>query len=64
MTDIKATHEIHQRRLSRNVGVALTLVFLVAVVFGLTVVKVTRGDSLQAYDHSVRPEMAPAEDAQ
>ncbi len=64
MTEIKATHELHQRRLSRNVGVALTLVFLIAVVFGLTVVKVTRGDSLQAYDHVVRPEMVPLEDAQ
>ena len=64
MTEIKATHELHQRRLSRNVGVALTLVFLIAVVFGLTVVKVTRGDSLQAYDHAVRPEMVPLEDAQ
>ncbi len=64
MTEIKATHELHQRRLSRNVGVALTLVVLIAVVFGLTVVKVTRGDSLQAYDHVVRPEMVPLEDAQ
>ena len=64
MTEIKATHELHQRRLSRNVGVALTLVFLISVVFGLTVVKVTRGDSLQAYDHVVRPEMVPLENAQ
>ena len=37
-------HEIHQRRFSRNVGVGLTLVAFIAIVFGLTVVKVTRGD--------------------
>lgn len=59
--EIRATHEIHQRRLSRNLGVGLALLALVAVVFGLTVVKVERGDSLQGFDHVVRPEMMPAE---
>jgi hypothetical protein len=54
---LKATHELHRRRLSRNVGVGLTLVALVALVFGLTVVKVTRGDPMQGFDHQVRPEM-------
>ncbi len=64
MTDLKATHELHERRFSRNVGVALTLVAFIAVVFGLTVVKVTRGDSLQGFDHQVRPEMLPVENGQ
>ncbi len=59
--DIKATHDLHRRRLSRNVGVALTLVFFVAVMFGLTVVKVTSGDAMQGFDHTVRPELMPAE---
>ena len=59
--DLKATHDIHQRRLSRNVGVALTLVFFVAVVFGLTVVKVTSGEAVQGFDHTVRPELIPVE---
>ena len=58
---LKATHEIHTRRLSRNVGVALTLVFFVAVVFGLTVVKVTSGEAVQGFDHTVRPELVPVE---
>ena len=39
---------------------ASALVALIAVVFGLTVVKVTRGDPMQGFDHAVRPEMAPA----
>lgn len=61
MTKIQATHEIHGRRFSRNLGVGLSLIALVAVVFGLTVVKVTRGDPMQGFDHVVRPEMeAPA----
>jgi len=54
---LKATHELHRRRFSRNLGVGLTLVALVALVFGLTVVKVTRGDPMQGFDHQVRPEM-------
>lgn len=54
---IRATHELHDRRKSRNVGLGLVLAGLVAVVFGLTVVKVTRGDPMQAFDHVVRPEM-------
>jgi hypothetical protein len=57
----RAEHEIHRRRLGRNLGVALTLVAFIALVFALTVVKVTRGDPMQAFDHVVRPEMAPAQ---
>ena len=41
---IKVEHELHKRRFGRNVGVAAVLVFFIAVVFGLTVVKVTNGD--------------------
>ena len=59
--EIKATHELHKRRFSRNLGVGLLLVGMVAIVFGLTVVKVQRGESLQGFDHVVRPEMVPAE---
>ncbi|NNJ64001.1 MAG: hypothetical protein HKP16_00425 [Xanthomonadales bacterium] len=58
---IRAEHELHTRRKSRNIGLGLTLVGLVAVVFGLTVVKVTRGDPMQGFDHVVRPEMEVVE---
>lgn len=37
-------HELHTRRFGRNVGVGVILAGLIAIVFGLTVVKVTRGD--------------------
>ncbi|WP_435141523.1 hypothetical protein [Pseudopelagicola sp. nBUS_19] len=37
-------HEIHKRRLGRNLGVAAVLIGFIVIVFGLTVVKVTRGD--------------------
>ncbi|MBR9653042.1 hypothetical protein [Thalassovita aquimarina] len=36
-------HELHKRRSSRNLGVGLVLAAFIAIVFGLTVVKVTRG---------------------
>ncbi|WP_434619788.1 hypothetical protein [Tabrizicola sp. M-4] len=51
-------HELHKRRLGRNVGVGVTLALFIVLVFALTVVKVTRGDPMQGFDHTVRPEMA------
>lgn len=57
MSGIRATHELHARRFSRNLGVALALAVFVAIVFALTVVKVKRGDPLQGFDHVVRPAM-------
>lgn len=41
---IKVEHELHHRRLGRNIGLALVLVGFVALVFGLTLVKTKRGD--------------------
>jgi hypothetical protein len=48
-------HELHRRRFGRNLGLGLTLVAFVALVFALTVVKVKRGDPLQGYDHVIQP---------
>ena len=59
--ELKATHDLHKRRFSRNLGVGLALAALVAIVFGLTVVKVKRGDAMQGFDHAVRPELAPVD---
>lgn len=39
---MKVTHELHQSRKSRNVGVGLVLAALVAIVFGMTFVKLIR----------------------
>ena len=41
---LRPTHELHQRRFGRNLGVALLLVAFIGIIFGLTVVKVTSGD--------------------
>lgn len=40
----RTTHELHKRRLSRNVGLALVLAAFISIVFGLTVAKITSGD--------------------
>lgn len=64
MTDkafFKPDHELHKRRFSRNLGLGLTLVAFVALVFALTVVKVTRGEMSEAFDHVARPQMAAPE---
>jgi hypothetical protein len=62
---IKVEHEIHQRRKGRNMGVGLLLAGMIAIVFGLTVVKVLQlGDVTQfeKFDHVARPQIIPAEE--
>jgi hypothetical protein len=38
---MKVEHELHQRRRGRNIGVGLLLAAFIALVFALTVAKVT-----------------------
>jgi hypothetical protein len=55
---IRVEHDLHARRKGRNLGMLAVLLGLVAIVFGLTVVKVLQlGDAraFEAYDHVVRP---------
>ena len=53
-------HELHKRRFSRNMGVGLALLAFVALVYGLTVAKMQRGDPMEAADHSPRISITPA----
>ena len=59
---LRTEHELHQRRRGRNVGLGLVLAAFVLLVFGLSVVKVTRGDPMQGYDHVVQPGSVPKEE--
>lgn len=62
---ISETHELHQRRFGRNLGVALCLVGFIAVVFGLTIAKIREGASMEAFDHQPRISVTPlVEDGQ
>ncbi|MDO5705074.1 MAG: hypothetical protein Q4G49_08385 [Paracoccus sp. (in: a-proteobacteria)] len=56
MATFHTEHEIHRRRWSRNAGLGLVLALFVAVVFGLTIVKVEvgQGHMLKGYDHRLQ----------
>lgn len=55
--------DLHMRRLSRNLGLGVVLLAFVAIVFGLTIVKVERGGKIEAYDHQPRTSMLPPPEA-
>ncbi|QEW21784.1 hypothetical protein LA6_003996 [Marinibacterium anthonyi] len=48
----RVTHELHARRRSRNLGVGLVLVAFVAIIFGLTVAKVSSGNFIATQQES------------
>ena len=59
---IKVEHEVHGRRKNRNYGVLMLLLAFIAIVFGLTVVKVLQlGDlrEFETFDHVARPQIVP-----
>ncbi|WP_170456136.1 hypothetical protein [Ruegeria arenilitoris] len=41
---LRKSHELHQRRFGRNLGVGLTLAAFIVIIFGLTIVKVSGSD--------------------
>ena len=49
--------EIRKRRSSTNIALGLILAIFVMLIFSVTVVKLSNGDKMQAYDHVLRPEM-------
>ncbi len=51
---ITREHDLHRRRLGRNVGVGLTLAAFIFLVFGLTIAKVSGGGAIQGFDHTSR----------
>lgn len=58
---LRTEHELHSRRRSRNVGLLVVLLAFAALIFGLSVVKITNGQAaaLQGFDHQVRPALLP-----
>lgn len=59
---LKAEHELHGRRRSRNVGLGVVLIGFVVLVFALTVVKVQQGNMMEAFDHQPRVSLLPPEE--
>lgn len=63
---IQVEHELHERRKGRNYGVGIILIGFIAIIFGLTMVKVLQlGDAAQfeKFDHVARPQLIPEEGA-
>lgn len=50
MAGLVKEHELHRRRKGRNIGLGLVLAAFIALIFGLTIVKVGGGD------YQVQPE--------
>ena len=57
---IAREHPLHKRRSGRNIGLALVLLAFIALVFGLTIAKVSGGGTIEAFDHTYRPTLDPA----
>lgn len=53
------SHEIYARRRSRNRGLGLVLGALVMVIFAVTIVKLTEGQSMEGFDHTFRASVLP-----
>lgn len=47
--------------MGRNLGLLAVLIGFVALIFGLTVVKVTNGEFAEAFDHVARPALEVSE---
>ncbi len=56
------SHEIFGRRRSRNLGLGLVLGAFVLLVFAVTMVKMDEGQSMEGFDHSLRPSLLPPAD--
>ncbi len=52
-------HELHRRRFGRNMGLLAALAGLVAIVFGMTVVKISNGGLMEGYDHAPQTSALP-----
>ena len=59
---IRVEHDLHRRRWSRNLGVGLVLAAFVAIVFGMTVIKMRNQGAAQGFDHVLRPELLEKSD--
>ena len=57
---ITRRHELHVRRGHRNILLAGILAGFVVLVFAITVVKLSSGQMMEAFDHVVRPSLLGA----
>lgn len=60
---LRTEHDLHRRRRGRNIGLMVVLLGFAALVFGLTIVKITNGDMMEGFDHQPRVSVLPREEA-
>ncbi len=53
----KEKHEIYSRRGNKNIWLGTLMGSFVILVFFVTIVKLSSGSSMQAFDHALRPEL-------
>ena len=53
----KEKHEIYSRRGNKNIWLGTLMASFVILVFFVTIVKLSSGASMQAFDHALRPEL-------
>ena len=58
---IRKEHELHQRRAKRNMWLGLTLGGFAVLVLAITMVKLSDGQMMEAFDHSYRPSLEAGE---
>jgi len=58
---IRRDHELHQRRAKRNMWLGLTLGGFAVLVLAITMVKLSNGEAMEAFDHSYRNTLEVAE---
>lgn len=61
---LNTEHDLHRRRRTRNMGLLAVLLAFVALVFGLSVVKISNGDMMEGFDHQYRNSVLPKGDGQ
>lgn len=59
---ITRRHELHARRGHRNILLAGILAGFVVLVFAITIVKLSSGQMMEAFDHVIRPSLLDAGD--
>ncbi len=57
---IKKDHDLHKKRGKSNLMLGLVLGGFVALVFGITIAKMTAGHNMEAADHVLRPALSYA----
>ena len=58
---IEKQHEIYTRRGKNNAWLGVIMACLVTIIFSVTIVKLAGGSKMQAFDHSLRPELVEDE---